>query len=230
MIKKIIKPLAKIYLKNRYYNLDRLAYPSFSQMGEDMILRKLFENTVNGFYVDVGAYLPKQYSNTYYFYINGWRGLNIDAMPGSMSKFNKIRPRDINVESAISNKKETKTYYIFDQPALNTLSSQIARIREKETVYKIKKRIKVQTQTFEDALNKYLPKNTTIDFMTIDTEGMDYFVLLSNNWQKYLPKVVVVEDSDFSYKDPKKSKTYQFLLKKGYNLIAKTDVSLIFTR
>ena len=79
-----------------------------------------------------------------------------------------------------------------------------------------------------DLPDKYLPKNIVIDFMTIDTESMDYLVLLSNNWKKYLPKVIIVEDGNFSFENFSKSKIYQLLLEKGYNLIAKTDVSLIF--
>ena len=228
MIKNLLKILAKLYLKERYYNLDRQSFPSFSQMGEDMIIRKIFENKKNGFYVDVGAYNPKQYSNTYYFYINGWKGLNIDAMPGSMASFSKLLPRDINIESAISNKNERKTYYVFDQLALNTFSLKTALKIEKETAYRIKKRVKINTQTLEEVLDKYLPKNIVIDFMTIDTESMDYLVLLSNNWKKYLPKVIIVEDGNFSFENFSKSKIYQLLLEKGYNLIAKTDVSLIF--
>ena len=34
----------------------------------------------------------------------GLRGINIDAMPGSMKLFRKTRPRDINLEIAIFNK------------------------------------------------------------------------------------------------------------------------------
>ena len=49
-----------------------------------MILRRLFEKQKLGFYVDVGAHHPKRFSNTYFFYKQGWNGINIDAMPNSM--------------------------------------------------------------------------------------------------------------------------------------------------
>lgn len=228
--KTILKKIVKYYLKDRYYNLDGQAHPSFSQMGEDMILRKLFEEKKYGFYVDVGAYHPKQYSNTYYFYINGWSGINIDAMPNSMGLFNEYRPRDINLEVAISDKKESKEYYTFDQqPALNTFLLKRAEGIGKTTKYKIQKRT-INTRSLEEILDKYLPKNVDIDFLTIDVEGMDYQALNSNNWNKYSPKVIVIEDDDFSYLNLQKSRTYRYLIEKGYNLIAKTDVSLIFNR
>jgi hypothetical protein len=41
-------------------------------------------------------------------------------------------------------------------------------------------------------LDKYVPPGQEIDFLSVDVEGLDYDVLLSNNWQKYRPKVIVV--------------------------------------
>src|SRR5687767_11168484 len=68
--------------------------PSFSSAGEDMILRHMIgSDKRDGFYVDVGAYHPTLFSNTYFFYLHGWRGINIEARPGSQRLFNEIRPR-----------------------------------------------------------------------------------------------------------------------------------------
>jgi len=89
-----------------YDLFDGYALKSYSQEGEDMILRRLFENQERGLYVDIGAYHPKKFSNTYFFYRAGWIGINVDAMPGSMKKFRSRRPRDINIEAAISDKRE----------------------------------------------------------------------------------------------------------------------------
>jgi hypothetical protein len=52
--------------------------------------------------------------DTYYFYLKGWSGINIDAMPNSMKIFDDLRPRDINLEIPISDKSEILTYYEFD--------------------------------------------------------------------------------------------------------------------
>lgn len=54
---------------------------SWSQEGEDQVLRRIFEKQAFGFYVDVGAHHPKRFLNTYVFYKSGWRGINIHAMP-----------------------------------------------------------------------------------------------------------------------------------------------------
>ena len=52
-------------------------------------------------------------------------------MPGSMGAFDKIRPRDINIEAAISDKKEKLTYFAFKESALNGFSKTISEKRIK---------------------------------------------------------------------------------------------------
>lgn len=53
-----------VNLKNNY--LDGYSIKSYSQEGEDMILRRIFEKQQVGFYVDVGAHHPRRFSNTYF--------------------------------------------------------------------------------------------------------------------------------------------------------------------
>src|SRR5574341_354761 len=99
-IKNIIPSWLSYIIEELVLNyIDTYAMKSYSQEGKDMILRRIFGNVENGFYVDVGAYHPKRFSNTFYFYKKGWSGINIDAMPGSMKFFTKMRSRDINYRS-----------------------------------------------------------------------------------------------------------------------------------
>jgi len=81
----------------KYFMLLILDYfrhkKSYSQDGEDVVLASFYENMKNyrGFYVDIGAHHPVRFSNTWMFYKNGWKGINIDPTPGSMKAFNVIR-------------------------------------------------------------------------------------------------------------------------------------------
>ena len=111
----------------------------FAQEGEDLILETFFQNIKKGFFVDVGSFHPVKYSNTYLFYLKGWRGINIDARPQNMDIFNKMRPNDINLEMAIGKYETLLTYYMFDEPALNGFSKEVSEDRNKNTKYKIQK-------------------------------------------------------------------------------------------
>jgi FkbM family methyltransferase len=75
---------------------------SFSQFGEDLFLRRHFDGLADSFYVDVGALHPFQFSNTFLLYKRGWRGINIEPSPDGAAAFRRYRPRDINLDVAIS--------------------------------------------------------------------------------------------------------------------------------
>jgi hypothetical protein len=62
----------------------------------------------------------------------------------------------------------------------------------------------------------------------VDVEGKDFEVLLSNDWKKFRPGVIVVECHDFRVDKPKESEIYTFLTKKSYKLHAVVSCSLIF--
>jgi hypothetical protein len=56
--------------------------------------------------------------------------------------------------------------------------------------------IKIKTQTLQNVFQTHLPPDTDIDFMSVDCEGHDLEVLQSNDWQKYRPRVLLVEDHE----------------------------------
>lgn len=201
--------------------LGRYATKSYAQEGEDILLRELFLGKKMGFYIDIGAYHPKQFSNTYWFYRQGWRGINIDATPGSMRLFNIFRRDDINLEKAISNGVEDLTFYRFEIPALNTFDNKRADFLVNQH-YKLKSTCNVKTSTLANILNIHLPRQQEIDFMSIDVEGFDYNVLLSNDWIQYKPKCIVVECLGSHIAEMEKQSLYIFLHDKNYTLVAKT--------
>lgn len=86
--KKVLSKILKIFLSD--YRYGQLV---FSQEGEELILSRLFGYKTNGYYVDIGCYNPKRFSNTYSFYLNGWRGINIDANIDTIKLFKKYRKK-----------------------------------------------------------------------------------------------------------------------------------------
>jgi FkbM family methyltransferase len=201
---------------------------SYSQEGEDILIKNLFPFDYVGFYVDVGAYHPMEYSNTYYFYRRGWRGINIDAMPGSMNLFRKHRKRDINLELAIADEKKSITYHQFNDPALNTFSEQHKEAAFESGKFHVISTVEVQTSTLEEVFNIWLPANTMIDLLDIDVEGYDLKVLRGNNWEKHRPKIILVESLRFEGNDNDDTQITNYLSVFGYLLIAKTIRTLIF--
>ena len=208
------------------YRLD-----SWAQEGEDLVLRRFFEGQKQGLYVDVGAHHPWQYSNTFWFYRRGWRGINIDAMPGSMDAFQLHRPEDVNLELAISDSGEPLTYHMFNKPALNGLNPTVSARRDGNTHGdRIVSRIQVSTRPLASVLDEHLPPDVhTIDFLTVDVEGHDLEVLRSNDWKRYRPRMVLAEDlAKYPLDQLGQSPLVQYLRGVGYAVCAKTFNTLFF--
>ena len=216
-----------IDIKNNYF--DGYALKSYSQEGEDMILRRLFEKQQIGFYIDIGAHHPKRFSNTYFFYKKGWKGINIDAMPDSMISFNKFRPKDINIEKPVSDKKQVLTYYAFNEPALNGFSKELSAERANQNHnYHIIFEKDIETSTLTEILDNNLPKNQKIDFLSIDVEGLDFMVLRSNDFEKYKPKVILIEILSSSLSNVEENEISIFLKDYSYSIYAKAVNTVIF--
>ncbi len=208
------------------YNVIPFGEISYSQEGEDLILSRLFNNKKQGFFIDIGAYHPIKYSNTYRFYLNGWHGINIDAAPGSMKLFNELRPKDINIESAISNENQLLKYYIFNVPALNTLSEEVADIKKNLPGYFIKEVITLEAKTINEVLEKNYPEGQDIDLLTIDIEGYDLRVLRSLDFSKYKPGIILIEIKGFDIHI--NDEITEFFRNKGYRFLAKTMNTVFF--
>ena len=232
MIKSLMKKIIPVrYWEDpkSYYHLYLKSHAGvyYSQEGEDILLRRIFGDQTTGFYVDVGAHHPKRFSNTFYFYDRGWQGINIAPLPGSMKVFQKFRPRDTNLEIAISEKEQNLSYYMFNEPALNGFSKSISEGRQNEQ-YHIERTITIPAFPLSKVLDSHLPSGQKINFLSVDVEGLDLTVLASNDWTKYRPKVVLAEVLDSSLDKLENEPVYNYMATKGYNLFAKLVHTCIF--
>lgn len=228
MIRKLINKVIPSFVK-RYFFYDvynRLALleqqtACYSQEGEDLILDTFFHDRSNGFYVDVGAYHPVRFSNTYLFYRKGWRGINIDARPGSMELFRRQRPGDINLEIGVGTREQELTYYMFDEPGLNSFSQEVVDERVRNSPYRLIGTTTVNVTRLDNILDRSLPPGKSITFLSIDVEGLDLDVLRSNNWDKYKPEMILAETSILENQNSTDA-VGAFLIAQGYTLVAKT--------
>lgn len=204
---------------------------SYSQEGEDILLQRLFSDQRYGFYVDVGAHHPVRFSNTFALYKKGWTGINIEPNPEMHSLFKKKRPRDINVNCGVDAINGTLEYYMFNEPALNTFDPDLVKSRLSNTTYFVNKTIQIEVYPLSELLEQFAPKNRNIDFLSVDVEGLDLNVLMSNNWAKFRPKYLLaeqlelesIENLDFPIHHYMKSIEYQAQFR-TYNTIIYKDL------
>ena len=230
LIKKIIpNRLLKSLRDVRNELFDGHAIKSYSQEGEDMVLARILGElgVTKGFFVDIGAHHPARFSNTYYFYRRGWRGINVDALPGTKKLFRRMRPRDITIECGVGSQEGVLKYFAFNEPALNTFSEQEAKKKDRPPYYIINT-IQIPVVTLKQILDEHLPLGTKIDFMTIDAEGFDHEVISSNDWGRYRPRVILIELLNTGIENLDAHPTAQLLHSQNYRVFAKTYNTFFF--
>jgi FkbM family methyltransferase len=229
MVRMLEAPLRWAYRSFLARSLPRHWQLSYAQEGEDLVLKRIFGSKSRGFYVDIGAHHPKRFSNTFIFYQRGWHGINVDAMPGSMEDFRRLRPRDVNLEIAISSRRETLTYYMFDEPALNGFDRELCEERIRTTAYRLVGQRPVAAIPLRELFVEYASAEN-IDFMSIDVEGLDLPVLQSNDWERFRPKVVLVECLDSFFVGPElaQNRAAAFMSGVDYGAFAKTFNTVFF--
>jgi FkbM family methyltransferase len=224
-VKKILRLYSSLI---EVLNFGEVTSLSYAQEGEDMVLKRIFNNQLEGFYVDVGAHHPVRFSNTYGLYKLGWKGINIEPNPDSFNLFKQYRLRDINLNCGVAKKNGSLEYYMFDEPALNTFDNGILRDRIQSTDYKLMNTVDIEVVTLASLLNKHLPDNMKVDYLTVDVEGLDLEVLQSNDWVKFRPKWVLVEQLNLVDIESLDFEIHHFMKSINYALFAKTFNTLFY--
>jgi FkbM family methyltransferase len=199
---------------------------TYSQFGEDIILENFFRGQKSGFYVDVGANRPVQGSNTFKLYLKGWSGINIDGNSGLIEKFKKVRKRDLSLCEIVSDKTDPVRFYISDDDRVSTVSGAFKEWIKDSRDYSGE--VTIVPKSLATILDEHLPQGKTIDFLSVDVEGHDYEVLLSNNFEKYRPRVICIEEHGFSFENYAEGNIYKFLVSKDYRLKAFAYPNMFF--
>ena len=227
---KHLKHNIKIFIKERR-NIQSVYFKkSYSQSGEDLIVRFIFDrlSITHPSYLDIGAHDPFILSNTAIFYESGSNGINIEPDTLLFENFVNLRKNDINLNIGIGGKSSKMTFYIMSERALNTFSEYDALNSVKEGL-KIEQKKEIDIRTLNEVLEEYYD-NKFPDFLSLDAEGLDLEIMKSINYAKSKPKVICAETISFSKKGKgkKNKELINFILGKGYIIYADTNINTIF--
>ena len=167
MINKISNYLNIIRRKFKYKKI------SYSLNAVDLIINYIFKDQIKGTYVDVGAQHPVSNNNTYLLYKRGWNGINIDLDKKNIDLFNTSRPKDFNLNYAISDVVgDTDLFFYHDASPINTLNEKVS-LSQRAKVKEVKK-----IKTFP--LNHILEKiNSCLE--NIESDNFERFVEILNS-------------------------------------------------
>jgi FkbM family methyltransferase len=213
---------------------------SYSQNGEDIILKDLFHRLkiTHPTYLDIGANEAFSISNTYLLYSKGSKGVCIEPNIHLYQEFKKKRPRDISLHAGVAFDQQTEAdFYLFPKEAngLGTFSKEEAGFWEttgnsQVGKFKVEKVIKVALVNINEVMEKYFSPHPNL--VSIDVEGLDLAILRMIDMHRFRPEVFCVETIGYTAndKETKNEELIGYLLDQGYFIYADTYINTIFCR
>ena len=201
---------------------------SHAANAEDVVLhRALCDRGVGGRYVDVGASSPYLGSVTRHFYEAGWSGIDVEPLAEEAAELRRARPRDVVVEAALgSTAGEATLYVIGDERGLSSTDPEVG-VGYARAGRPVRERV-VTLRTLADVLDEHCTGE--ISFLKVDVEGAEPGVLSGNDWSRWRPRVVVVEETDpWSYQQTH-SRWEPGLLAAGYLFASFDGINRFYAR
>jgi len=232
-VKKILHWKHLAFLYEEAQNAPKYHHQSFSQCGEDLIVKHIFDNMgiLKPSYIDVGAHHPYYLSNTALFYTTGSRGINIEPDPILFAEFLTQRKEDVNLNIGVGDVEEVVDFYVIASPTLNTFSKEEADKYSNEGAFPITRIEKIAVRTLKNILNDFA-KGVFPQFLSIDAEGVDELIIKNIDYERNYPIVICVETVSFSTigRGVKNTQLIDYLNSHGYLTYADTNINTIFVR
>jgi FkbM family methyltransferase len=176
---------------------------SFSSWGEDVIaaswLRAAGLNFSDIRYLDIGAAEPKRLSNTYLLYTFGAKGVLIEPDPDQADALGAARPRDAVINAGVAFDHRRRAPLVrMQRRVFNTfLDRQVeatvaASAEWEDNQQNIVDRLEVDLIPINEVIARYLG-DVAPHFLSIDTEGCDFDILMSLDLERFKPTLICVE-------------------------------------
>ncbi len=192
--------------------LVQLISRSRSQIRQDLFVLAELEFKRNGFFVEFGAADGVNLSNSYILEMDfSWTGILAEPARVWQDKIKSNRPNSIIESNCVW--KNSKEVLMFNETNLAELST-IDSFSDLDSHIDYRKRgnkYEVLTISLSDLLAKHsAPFN--IDYLSIDTEGSEFEILNSFDFNRYNIKVITCEHNYGENRD----KIHSLLVSKGY--------------
>jgi FkbM family methyltransferase len=215
--------------------LGRVGKLSYAQQGEDLVVQNLLDMVkIKGpiTYLDIGAYDPIFDSNSYAFYLAGGHGVLVEPNPAKVDRLRKVRPRDktLNLGVGLSAGPMTGDYYVIGGTSgglLNTFSKEDAEGVQAKShgAQFIEKVLKMPLVNINTLIQEQL--GGAPNFLSVDTEGLDFGILKTMDFDRYRPDVICVETLEVGG-DAVSADILRLLETKRYSARGATFVNTIF--
>ncbi len=201
---------------------------SYAQNQEDVVLARLLRVVPIGTFVDVGAAHPCIHNVTYWLYLAGWRGVNVEPMAREAEQLRSVRPDDTTLQVAIGEAPGTLT--LFEAPLENrgaTTSdrSLVDRYAESGQAFVP---FEVEVVTLAGILGGYEPGG--VHLVKIDVEGAEREVIAGADLAHHRPWVLVIEATAPNSTDDSSAAWEPAVVAAGYSCVLFDGLNRFYVR
>lgn len=169
-----------------------MAFVSYAQNYEDVMLWRALGHLQAGFYIDLGAFHPDNDSVTRAFYDRGWNGINVEPAPAAWEAMVAARPRDVNLNVAVG-RAPGRTIFHVAQEGASGLSTMDARSAARFDGLRVTAElVEMEVETLAAICARHKPSGD-IHFLKIDVEGTERAVLEGADFVRWRPWIVLLE-------------------------------------
>lgn len=201
-------------------------FVSYAQNFEDVMLWRALRGVEGGFYIDVGAAWPQSDSVTFAFYERGWHGINVEPDSRPFGALAEARPRDVNLNLALSNAPGERPMYFVANTGNSTLDAAEARLRAQEGRTVVERVVPVTTLAAVWA--EHVPAGQEVHFLKVDVEAAEREVLEGLDWRSRRPWIVVVEATRPNTTEPSEVAWEPIILGAGYHLVHRDGLNRFY--
>jgi FkbM family methyltransferase len=207
----------------------------YSQNNEDSLFANLLPEVGN--LVEIGAFDGKTNSNSLLLIERGWNAVLVEPSPAAFDKIlklhrenNKVHLFNVAVTPGTNrNEMEMLDFYESELSQISTISESFSK-NDCVAVGNVwnnppYRKIVTVGVRIDVLLNEAIRKMGSIDFLSIDVEGLSSMMAMSFDLSKYNIKCICVEiDTGMDYP------VEHFYTASGYTLVGRTPENMIFIR
>lgn len=219
----------------RFPDIPCRSFEYYGQCGEDLIVRALLEaravtrgvDLKTRRYLEVGGNHPFATSATYLLHKTlGMKGVVVEANEDLLADLRKGRPDDTVVFGAVQDEdRATVMLSKSNQSELSSLDRRFVQEWAGGTVGE-KALVEVPALRMNGILAEHFADAAPV-YLSVDVEGLDLRLLQDTDFGRWRPWIVQAEPSNHHIAGNGRQ-IFQFMATRGYDLIAATQVNLIF--
>tara|TARA_Y100000389_G_C17418738_1_gene495344 strand:+ start:515 stop:1249 length:735 start_codon:yes stop_codon:yes gene_type:complete len=212
----IVMIICRLYKQNYSLKLEDTSHlkDTYSQVGQDINIIDYFKKKENGYFIDIGATNGIDINNTYLLEKKyGWNGICIEPQRSYWNDL--IKNRNCHTDNSLLYSQKGIEFDFSEADTLGGITQHI----DKHFEAKNSNQVKMITNTLNNILDKYNAP-TTIDYMSLDTEGSELEILKGLDMDKYKIRYINIEHN---YVEPRRTDIRKLLESKGYIYYREND-------